>query len=459
MKNKNDITDSIFDAIGALDDSIIKEAYLCDSKEKLEALSGKRRRARMTAPLRRVAVACLCVILSISLVLALPALFKGGVDEQPYPDSETGDGLLYGDVIPGGKVLFDSIDVLNYYSAMRLIRESGNRYMPQGYPVMGRLTKVTSALDTDLSSEETALPPTSPFGTDYPSETMVETPVTKPAIPEDMIAYKFGANEVFTVTKVIYFNVNIKNENGFLASVIGTGKTEVVITENSLENMITFRNVVSGKYYSCLANGGGPTRMDFSTHKYIEGFCIVKNVSQENYSFDITLDKGLVNGISCRRNIGESGEGEPKYIPDELEWIEGSSRTSSVRGSFTVSELEAYYSSIWNGGFDTLPAGSEETDSVTDKPSQPEPIAYYQSETHVFLFYSNGLFDFVPLPNAGEDDRLIYGRGAYDFAKSYVTLAFDMEDGTTHTYTVDVAPEGYFIFMEEKYFNCTVRIN
>ena len=412
----------------------------------------------MTAPLRRVAVACICVILSISLVFAVPALFKGGVDEQPYPDSETGETFPDRDVIPGGKLLFDSIDMLNYYSAMRLMK-GGNRSQQQSHPVMCRLSNATNALDTDLASEETALPPTSPFGTDYPSETMVETPVTKPAIPEDMIAYEFGANEIFSVTKVIYFKVNIKNENGFLASIIGTGEAEVVITENSLEDMITFRNVESGKYYSCLINGGGPTHMNFSTHKYIEGFCIVKNVAQENYRFDIKLEGVLAYDISCSRNIGESGEGKPTHVPDELEFIEGSCRTSSVRGSFTISDLEAYYSNVWDGGFETLPEGTEETDSVTDKPSQPEPIAYYQSETHVFFFYSNGLFDFVPLPNAGEDDRLIYGRGAYDFAKSYVTLAFDLEDGTTHTYTLDVAPEGYFIFMEETYYNYTVRID
>ena len=455
MKNKNDITDSILDAVGELDDGIIKEAYLCDSKEKLEALSGKRRRAMTTAPIRRVAVASLCVILSISIVFAVPALFKGGVDEHPDPDPETGGTFPDRDVIPGGKLVFDSIDMLNYYSAMRLM-EGGKRSVPQSCPVMGRLTKVTPESGTDRVTDIELVPPAI---TDYPSETMIETPVTKPAVSEDMIAYEFGEDEIFSVTKVIYFKVNIKNENGFLASEIGMGEAEVVITENSLEDMITFRGVESGKYYSCLINGGGPTRMDFSTHKYIEGFCIVKNVSQENYSFYITLDKGLVNGMSCSRNVGESGEGEAKYVPDELEWIEGSSRTSSVRGSFTISDLESYYSNVWGGGFETLPEGTEETDSVTDKPSQPETVAYYQSETHVFLFYSNGLFDFVPLPNADEDERLIYGSGAYDFAKSYVTLAFDLEDGTTHTYTLDVAPEGYFIFMEERYYNSTVSIS
>lgn len=455
MMEKNDKADPILRAIGELDDDVLKEAYLCDSKEGLEALSKKRRRAVLTAPMRRVAVACLCVLLSVSLVFAVPAFFKGGVDEQPYPDSETGDTIHYGDITQNGKLLFDSIDVLNYYSARRLMRE-GNRSAPQGYPAMGRLTKVTPESGTDRVPETEPAPPSV---TDHPSETMTDSPVTVPSIPEDMIAYEFGADEVFTVTKVIYFKVNIKNENGFLASMIGTGKTEVVITENSLEDMITFRNVESGKYYSCLINGGGPTHMDFSTHKYIEGFCIVKNVTQENYRFDIKLEGGLAYDIGCSRNIGESGEGKTKHVPDELEFIEGSCRTSSVRGSFTISDLEAYYSNVWNGGFEILPEGTEETDSTTDKPSQPETVAYYQSETHVFLFYSNGLFDFVPLPNAGEDDRLIYGRGAYDFAKAYITLAFDMEDGTTHTYTLDVAPEGYFVFMDETYYNNTVRIN
>lgn len=458
MKEIKPKPDPIFDAIGELDDGILKEAYLCDSKEKLEALSEKRRRARMIAPIRRVAVACICVLLSVSLVLALPALFKGGVDEQPYPDSETGETFPDRDVIPGGKLVFDSIDMLNYYSAMRIINGSP-KAKNQAYPRMERLTKGIPLPDTDYP-DETQISPPVPEITVIPNESGTSAPdYTRPTPSEDVIYYEFEQGAQYTVTKVIYFKVNIKNENGFLASIIGTGEAEVVITENSLENMITFRGVESGRYYSCLSGGGGPTRQDFTTHKYIEGFYIVKNLAQENYYFDVLLEGGLAYDISCRRNVGESGGGEPKHVPDELEFIEGSSRTSSVRGSFTISDLEAYYSNVWGGGFETLPEGTEETDSVTDKPSQPETVAYYQSETHVFLFYSNGLFDFVPLPNADEDERLIYGRGAYDFAKSYVTLAFDMEDGTTHSYTLDVAPEGYFIFMDETYYNYTVKIN
>lgn len=447
MMEKNDKADPILRAIGELDDDVLKEAYLCDSKEGLEALSKKRRRAVLTAPMRRVAVACLCVLLSVSLVFAVPVFFKGGVDEQPYPDSETGDTIHYGDITQNGKLLFDSIDVLNYYSARRLMRE-GNRSAPQGYPTMGRLTKVTPESGTDRVPDTEPAPPSV---TDYPADTMTELPVTKPSIPEDMIAYEFGANEVFTVTKVIYFQVNIKNENGFLASMIGTGKTEVVITENSLEDMITFRNVESGKYYSCLINGGGPTHMDFSTHKYIEGFCIVKNVTQENYRFDIKLEGGLAYDISCSRNIGESGEGKTKHVPDELEFIEGSCRTSSVRGSFTISDLEAYYSNVWDGGFETLPVSTEETDSTTDKPSPTKEMLRYESETHVLLLYNDGTFDLVPQPNAGEEDRNFYGRGAYELTEHYVILIFDNGDGTTHAYTMDLDAGGGFVFNGASY--------
>ena len=92
---------------------------------------------------------------------------------------------------------------------------------------------------------------------------------------EDIYYYEIDPNERFRITKVIAFQIGLTDPEGFLAKRLGTGIVDVVITESNLEIMITFH--AHGKYYTCLMNGGGKTNYQFSTHKYIEGFNIVKN--------------------------------------------------------------------------------------------------------------------------------------------------------------------------------------
>ena len=61
-----------------------------------------------------------------------------------------------------------------------------------------------------------------------------------------------------------------------------------VVTKNNIDDlgeMITFKR--EEKYYTCLANGGdynpdsNKSSSEFSSHKYIDGFNIIKNLEQE----------------------------------------------------------------------------------------------------------------------------------------------------------------------------------
>ncbi len=97
----------------------------------------------------------------------------------------------------------------------------------------------------------------------------------------------------FVITKVVYFEIELKNDNCALASKVGTGRIEVLISYNDFDDIITFKN--GDRYYSCCKNSASVrnnySTITFSTHKYFEGFTFVKNFDQENYQFTVTFDK------------------------------------------------------------------------------------------------------------------------------------------------------------------------
>jgi hypothetical protein len=236
----------------------------------------------------------------------------------------------------------DSLDKVNYYAGMYLITRTHTE--AARFPSPGVILLAETTSDDDRPGVGYDAPPDA----DRPADAPVVVPPdggqqdpAKETIPpltgyDDVIYYSLDPNERFTVSSVIYFCIELTDENGFLASRLGTGVVEVVITDNSLEPMITFRR--GERFYSCLNNGGGSGMMDFSTHKYIEGFNIVKNLAQENYRFDITFGEASVLAMRCSRN--EAMPSHPQCVPDDIVLLPNDSVWQTVSGSFTVAELD-----------------------------------------------------------------------------------------------------------------------
>ena len=161
---------------------------------------------------------------------------------------------------------------------------------------------------------------------------------------EDIYYYELDPNEPFFVNKVSMFQIELTDENGFLASKLGLGLVDVVITEECIwgDSLITFRNV--DKFFSCLSNGWslngetGGWMWDFSTHKYVEGFNIVKNFGQENYGFYIDMDaEGQAFAFECR------GAQNGGYRADQNVNVVSSTSISNQGSSYTIAELEDYF--------------------------------------------------------------------------------------------------------------------
>lgn len=322
MKNEK-----MLHAIGQIDDDMIEDAVIQTNKKKQPF-------HKMPAFRRAVAIAA-CFVLIIGLALSMPTWFKPnndgpGVPIEPgtlLPPSVQGDGQ---------RISIDGLDQLSYYAAVRMIEGTpklANQSMTGG---SYGITLLASGYDTDKREEPPEPETTGPDETQGP--TVTPDPSTPPVIGEDIYYYALDPNEPFYINKVSMFQIELTDENGFLASKLGLGIVDVVILEDCIwgENMITFRN--GDNFFSCLSDGGGVQRLGFSTHKYVEGFYIVKNIAQENYGFYIDLDaQGQAIAFECgeRENGGDRVDQNVKVVSSTVISNEGR--------SFTVAELEEYF--------------------------------------------------------------------------------------------------------------------
>ena len=159
--------------------------------------------------------------------------------------------------------------------------------------------------------------------------------------------YPIDRSKVFTATMVTYFTIELNDEKGYLAQKLGgTGLVEIVVTENNIEDMgqmITFKK--NDKYYTCFMNGqsndinSGMVSREFSSHKYIDGFNIVKNLEQENYKFTVHYDGSKVIGFECApfKSVPTN------YVADDVTFIEDFCVVIYTKQTFTIDELEVYF--------------------------------------------------------------------------------------------------------------------
>ncbi|MBQ7365435.1 MAG: hypothetical protein IJW46_07535 [Clostridia bacterium] len=336
-----------------VDEDIMANAYEIDDAEKLRQFtktkSARTKKTWYRSPaFQRIAVAAASFVLIIGIILSIPARpdrGNGAVTDEANPDPN------YGEVIPpeikGDEDAFtiDSIAQLNYYAAIRMIADAPTtKELTMSQRSAAKTALLSAKVDTDIGEDkEMPLPETT-------GSVISEGPVITPDPPElpdwneVILYYELDPNEYFYINRVSFFQIELTDENGFLASELGLGTVDVVITEDCIwgESMITFRN--GENFYSCLTNGGGYDRetgewqWHFTTHKYVEGFYIVKNLAQENYGFRIKMDaQGQAYAFDCyeTENGGEHIDQNVKVV--------GATEVSEEGRSFTVAELEAYF--------------------------------------------------------------------------------------------------------------------
>lgn len=320
MKNEK-----MLHAIGQIDDDMIEDAVIQTNKKKQPF-------HKMPAFRRAVAIAaCFVLIIGLAFLWFVPDSDGPGVPVEPGT-------LLPPSVHEGGTIRINGIDKLSYYAAVRMIAgtpNAANQNMTGGSYGITLLTNGSGADKEEAPPEPETTGPSEDQGT--PGDT---NPPISTVPGENYYQYELDPNEPFFINKVSMFQIELTDENGFLASKLGLGIVDVVILEECIwgENMITFRN--GDNFFSCLSDGGGVQQLGFSTHKYVEGFYIVKNIAQENYGFYIDLDaQGQAIAFECgeRENGGDRVDQNVEVVSSTVISIES--------GSFTVAELEEYFNS------------------------------------------------------------------------------------------------------------------
>ena len=298
--------------LGQIDQDLLTKAWEIDDSRKLKAYAAKKR-----TPMVAAVAACAAVVL-MTVSVILPGLQRR--KSPKLPPIEPSHGLTPPVISQEGALRINSIDKLNYYGAMQILA---------GAPKLS-MSGSGSGADGAGQDEKPDLPQvTEPTGDVDPTKN------TTPFWNDDgyYVFYELDPSEVFTITEAVFFQIELTDENGFLASRLGLGIVDVVITDNNLDAIITFRN--GDRFFSCLQNGRSKTEWDFSTHKYIQDFGIVKNGKQENYGFHVRFEAGQAIDFRC----GLSENGGPR--PDQDVKIASLTQVSYEGGTFTIAELEA----------------------------------------------------------------------------------------------------------------------
>ncbi len=286
----------------------------------------KRRRKKRIIICTVTPVLCCCIILITGFGLwGNGFLNNNNPSYTPSNDISSQSGVVSNNTPPNNipsnppvtetNYLIDSIDKINFYSAKKIINEK--TLLPMGIS------------DNVFSTPQIV----------FLNKTYAEYPIDR---------YK-----VFTATMVTYFTIELNDEKGFLAQQLGgTGVVEVVVTENDIEDMeqmITFKR--NNKYYTCFINdqhndpNSNKVSRGFSSHKYIDGFNIIKNFEQENYKFTVHYDGSKVVGFEC----APFNSMPTNYVADDITFVEDFCVVLYTKQTFTIDELEVYFKNEHKG--------------------------------------------------------------------------------------------------------------
>ncbi len=438
-------SESLSEQLFLIDADILEGAYDIDDRDKLmkyaEAKNKKMKKSSAAIhAARRIAVSAACIAIMIGVAIAIAVftqpsngtMHSNNVGTLPpwIMDDAAGDDIE-------SYISIRSIDMLNYYTAIRMLNDPSAKIEATNVNGITVLTARSDSartynliFDTDTNNG---------VGYDSPPEGQENGTPGSGTTNNKIIHYELDPNEVFSVSCVVCFQIEIKSSDGFLASKVGTGIVDVFITENSLEPMITFKN--QDRYYSCCENSQIENGKLYSTHKYIEGFYIVKNLEQDNYSISVTYDnfnpsfsymQSVATSIVCNsyKNGGDDPDGELPIVSDTY--------VSSQSAEFTVADLEEYF----NTG--KLPSNPN---SGSVDPTPPDENGQYTES-----FYTDGIFEFILrsdgtfIYSAVNSDGQMYRKGTYTWGCDYIQLDFYYDENITESTSCDLIGPDSFMY-------------
>ena len=338
MSKKSDKINKLFEYLGEIDTRFYEEALYVDNAEKLKKLKTYEK-AKKSHLFQRIITVAACLCFCAGIIFAVVSQYEKVPDTPILPEVSSDNAAS--DIVTDTNIhteterqteteqtdpihmpiTINSIDKLNYYGAMKIFLDSSSFVMKSDNSV-------------------TAIKPLSAMRSQAPYRLSLLSDSSESY--NDALRYKIDESKVFTITKATFFRIELKNEKGFLASKLGTGVIDVVITKSDIDamgEMITFKN--GERYYSCLMSGSGQDYVEFSTYKYIDGFYIVKSFESENHSFRFTKDSDQITHVTC--GYFDSSDTEIDLELDDARVIPYSCWAFKVIYTFTISELESFF--------------------------------------------------------------------------------------------------------------------
>ena len=251
--------------------------------------------------------------------------------DSPPPTSEIVDTTL------GKSGLINSLSKWNYYAAKKTIADYG--ITPASYTFSDNSALATPISNVYYDDSEYEQPPEG----DIPKEETQSTETNRPQDTDDVRYYDLCDFGELTVERTVYFQMELTDENGFLARQLGVGTIEVAVALGDYLadlSMITFRN--GDKFYSCMYHGyygiNEKTNAEiyaFAAYRYIDGFYYVKNLQYEHYEFYLEVGANGVDFYCKYQHTGEEDE--------QVQVIDGTSYCIDQKVTYTIEELEAYF--------------------------------------------------------------------------------------------------------------------
>lgn len=436
---KNSRNERLSEHLLNVDEEILTNAYEIDDAEKLgQYIKTKNSKTKkpfyMTPVFRRVTTIAACFVLIVGVIFSIPALLN---DSSEDPNNDKNHGEVVPPWLKGEEYLtINSIDMLNYYSAIRVL-EDPTEVKTMSAKTDAKIMFLSANTRTTSNMGIVLLSNTNDHGVGYDSSP--DKPTTNAPPSPKIVYYELERDAVFTVSNVFFFQIEMTDAKGFLASKVGTGTVDVVITKNDMEDLITFRN--GDRYYSCCANGGSWDlgKWEFSTHKYVEDFCLVKNLEQDNYQFVIEFDRlGNATGIKCEpyKTGGPHADMNMSVV--------SSTHIASTNARFTIADLEEYFNT---GKF---PEGTEEPSQNENPPVVPPPTEtadFYTNGLYIFELKSDNTFAYYSV----DENSAVYRKGSYSWGCDAIEFRFTHEGEVVETVSCDLTGPISFTYNGSEY--------
>lgn len=438
---KNSRNEKFSEHLLNVDEEILTNAYEIDDAEKLrQYIKAKNAKTKkpfyMTPMFRRVAAIAACFVLIVGVMFSIPGLLSHDKNRDPQNNH-------HGEVVPPwlkgeeSYLTINSIDMLNYYSAIRVL-EDPTEVKTMSAKADAKIMLLSANTRTTSNMGIVLLSNTNDHGVGYDEPIEGSKPIT-PSNPQTIVYYELERDAVFTVSNVFFFQIELTDAKGFLASKVGTGTVDVVITKNDMEDLITFRN--GDRFYSCCANGGGWDigKWEFSTHKYVEDFCLVKNLEQDNYQFVIEFDRlGNATGIKCEpyKTGGPHADMNMSVV--------SSTHIASTNARFTIADLEEYFNT---GKF---PEGTEDPSQTEKPPVVPPPTEtadFYTNGQYIFELKSDNTFAYYSV----DENSAVYRKGSYSWGCDAIEFRFTHEGEVVETVSCDLTGPISFTYNGSEY--------